>query len=94
MVEYIERLALLSSLCQANYPWADFNDAIEIVENIPAADVAEVVHGRFEMGNKRPKTYIRTCSVCRKDAYFCGVGCGYNYCPNCVAKMDLEGNNG
>lgn len=43
MAEYIEREALLVSLCQGNYPWTDFNDAIEIVENQQAADVSAVV---------------------------------------------------
>ena len=45
-------------------------------------------HGYWENANGRPKTYIRKCSVCGKEAYFCGRGCSYKFCPNCGAKMD------
>ena len=50
-------------------------------------DAVEVVHGRWKKANNRPKSYIRVCSVCGKEAYFCGKGCSYKYCPNCGAKM-------
>lgn len=53
-------------------------------------DAVEVVHGRWEKANNRPKSYIRVCSACGKEAYFCGEGCSYKYCPNCGAKMDGE----
>ena len=34
------------------------------------------------------KSYLRRCSKCGKDSYFCGgEGCSYNFCPNCGAKM-------
>lgn len=45
-------------------------------------------YGRWEKANKRPKSYIYRCSVCGKEAYFCGVVCGYGYCPNCGAKLN------
>ena len=45
-------------------------------------------HGYWENANGRPKTYIRKCSVCGKEAYFCGRGCSYKFCPNCGCKMD------
>ena len=35
------------------------------------------------------KSYVRRCSACGKDAYFCGKGCSYKYCPNCGAKMEV-----
>lgn len=47
-------------------------------------------HGYWENANGRPKTYIRKCSVCGKEAYFCGRGCSYKFCPNCGSKMRLE----
>lgn len=53
-------------------------------------DAVEVVHGRWEKANNRPKSYIRVCTVCGKEAYFCGEGCSYKYCPNCGSKMDGE----
>lgn len=49
-----------------------------------------VRHGYWENANGRPKTYIRKCSVCGKEAYFCGRGCSYKFCPNCGCKMDGE----
>lgn len=59
-----------------------------ILQEAPTVDAVEVVHGRWEKANNRPKSYIRVCSVCGKEAYFCGKGCSYKYCPNCGAKMD------
>lgn len=57
------------------------------IESIPAADVVEVVHGRWGehifdgiMGG-RPRTYM--CSFCN---YTFPVKT--NYCPNCGANMD------
>ena len=50
-----------------------------------AADVAPVVHGRWETNSDRPDTLI--CSVCK-----CGFDMWkhdpHNFCPNCGAKMD------
>ena len=46
-----------------------------------------VKEGEWKNGNNRPKTYIRICSVCGKEAYFCGLGCSYKFCPNCGARM-------
>lgn len=48
----------------------------------PAADVAPVVHGRWiEMADHA------TCSACGCACY-AGSAMGYDYCPNCGAKMD------
>lgn len=43
--------------------------------------------GRWLWANTRPKTYLRKCSTCGGEAYFCGTGCGYKFCPNCGADM-------
>ena len=55
--------------------------------SIPAADVAEVVHGQWLTHSNRPDSLI--CSVCE-----CGFDMWkhdkHNFCPNCGAKMDLE----
>ena len=56
----------------------------------PTIEADPVRHGYWENANGRPKTYIRKCSVCGKEAYFCGRGCSYKFCPNCGAKMRLE----
>lgn len=61
----------------------------EYAENLPAADVAPVRHGRWETNSDRPDTLI--CSMCK-----CGFDMWkhdpHNYCPNCGAKMDGDSN--
>lgn len=56
------------------------NEIIDVFDNLPAADVAPVVHG-YWINNKCTDTII--CSECKK--YF-----PYKtfYCPHCGAKMD------
>ena len=86
MVEYIEREALKSQIAEnklmAREPAA--KRILAMIDDIPAADVAPVVHGhwirqdesftRFKCSN--PECGIENCS-------------GFeNYCPNCGAKMD------
>lgn len=55
------------------------------IREMPAADVAEVVHGEWETNSDRPDSLI--CSVCK-----CGFDMWkhdpHNYCPNCGARMD------
>lgn len=58
---------------------------LEYAENLPAADVAPVVHGRWEC--RKP------CPICGEDR-FKGLDADIwadwepLYCPNCGAKMD------
>lgn len=58
------------------------------IKNAPTIEAEPVRHGYWENANGRPNTYIRKCSVCGKEAYFCGRGCSYKFCPNCGCKMD------
>lgn len=67
--------------------------AVESVfRDMPAADVAEVVHGqwvhsRYEECSERFE--IVKCSQCGHEAYAMAFYVrGGNYCPNCGAKMD------
>ena len=70
---------------------APLMDACVLAIKAIKADAVEVKHGRWE-----PRTdvvgFVR-CSVCRD----CNIyddwadGKKWNYCPNCGAKMDLEG---
>ena len=58
----------------------------QIVSNLPAADVAEVRHGRLNfLQEDRVWCYCGVCSVCGNYVQ------AWNYCPNCGARMDKEG---
>jgi hypothetical protein len=52
----------------------------------PTVDAVEVVHGRWEDVALRFNQTKEKCSVCGGIVY----AHGYNYCPNCGAKMDGE----
>lgn len=62
----------------------------EMLSLLPAADVAPVVHGKWEWfgpcydGNGK---FWGTCSVCQTRQR---LGDYYTHCPVCGAKMDLE----
>lgn len=97
MAEYIERGALMQfPIRRDHYDRKNGNKhfingietVLEYAENLPAADVAPVVHGRWErLGPNRLVTdcMCGTCSACK-------VRCKYivntMLCPNCGAKMD------
>lgn len=83
--EYQDRLRMLD-YCGDTVAW---NIAAEINE-IPSADVAPVVHGRWIL---YPRPHYFKCSKCKytvpyKKAYAHNGGREYNYCPHCGAKMD------
>lgn len=85
MAEYIELEAAIEAImCEppdAHYPqW--YADKIKAV---PAADVAPVRHGKWEIVvGSNGKEYM-VCTGCRKQQDLTGV---FSYCPNCGAKMD------
>ena len=91
MAEYIEREAAKRELLE----WAVIiqqprhllsGDAMCVLDNIPAADVAPVVHGQWE---RRGSSWH--CTRCgRGYRIICGAVAanGHKYCPNCGAKMD------
>lgn len=107
MSDYIDREAIMRKFADHvrrsnNSDFAQtptWNQAVQIVEDSPAADVAPVVHGRWiddkgnfvpwdEMNKNCPR-YSAFCSVCGEwltasDEYPT-IG---NFCPNCGAKMD------
>jgi hypothetical protein len=69
-------------------------NAIELIDDIPAADVAPVVHGRWisweKAGNFVPSPDRHECSVCHDAAQVLvnGFELLSDYCPNCGAKMN------
>ena len=98
MDEYIKREALYEKAYwhgehpDVGNPFPDGVEAIDIedVDAIPAADVAPVRHGRWlEVREKRLfGEHYFLCSNCKSRN---GLMISFNYCPNCRAKMDLEG---
>ena len=92
MKEYIEREALNKvidyeiEVCNSGIA----KGALEFlkVRVEPAADVAEVRHGRWEERpvNVGTPTTDFFCSECN----FVSFHWRYNYCPDCGAKMDKE----
>ena len=68
-----------------------YGELIGCIEDARAANVAEVVHGRWiwnEEGEIDWDQFYR-CSNCGDKEYW-----ESNFCPNCGAKMDLEDNDG
>ena len=62
------------------------------IVDAPTVDAVEVVHGRWETVSSM-LGYL-CCSQC-KDVYIWETWLGdgtWNYCPNCGAKMDGDGN--
>ena len=67
------------------YPMIEITEKewIRLINAAPAADVVEVVHGRWIPFHSQVAGYIQYCSACE-------IGCTWqpNYCPNCGARMD------
>lgn len=92
MAEYIEREALLDSICHETCRIA-FCGATNCafmtkVCSAPAADVAPVVHGRWvSVAGKRD----RICSRCLRNEPYKNADDDaevFEFCPHCGAKMD------
>lgn len=69
-----------------------WDEIIDALENIPSADVAPVVHGRWIHSRYEDcsEQFERVkCSQCNHEAYAMAFYVrGGNYCPKCGAKMD------
>lgn len=94
MKEYIERAAVID-LITRRYELPEL--CTHEINSIPAADVAEVRHGRWFFTEYE----FFTCSVCGESYYngaestaqaesYLNSGHTYKYCPNCGARMDKE----
>lgn len=85
MAEYIERKIVEDS---AEYDiYHNLVVPIRKVRDVPAADVAPVVHGKWVVGGVHGNGVIGNwkCDICK------GVSLKETlYCPYCGAKMDLE----
>ena len=100
MDEYIKREAVIDLITRR---YENPEICTQEINSIPVADVAPVVHGRWvkieehivlTYNTYSPMTITsETCSECNVRSIFLGRK-GYvkdNSCPNCGAKMDLEG---
>lgn len=77
-----------------DYRQATMTDAKREIADMPAADVAPVVHGRWIDAypdiEPNPMFMYGICSECGFEQ---GISKYLNYCPNCGAKMDGGNNN-
>ena len=108
MTEYIEREALevelnhrLNFLMGENGEYdhytSGFDEAVTRVENFPDADVAPVVHGRWDDSGRYTYPSGNTAVRCTN----CGCALteseyrlnNWNYCPVCGARMDGSDND-
>ncbi len=61
------------------------------LRELPAADVREVVHGRWEeLPPACNGALLTRCTACRRILTDVELGMVKRFCPNCGAKMDLE----
>ena len=82
MAEYIDREAALMKLMQDGCSAKN----LQSISDMPAADVAPVVHGHWIEKEKYSFGIMYDCSLC--DNLILDNGYSWNYCPNCGAKMD------
>lgn len=85
-VKAVEKYGLTNGVVLGRHTGLAICIASEIAD-IPAADVAPVVHGRWIHDGRRIESGIDWChcSECGKSDNFCART---NYCPNCGAIMD------
>ena len=87
MKEYIER-ASVHSIIERTSTFAFTRGGMhEKIDSLPAADVVEVRHGRWETAPCNG-VYDMRCSAC---GFAPGIRFySSDYCPNCGARMDKE----
>ena len=93
MPKYVDADALLEQMKLRRFFVGRLSDPICIIEDAPAADVAEVRHGRWVQSDL-DKDFV-TCSECKRMKLQNRMAWnlntaehwGLHYCPNCGAKM-------
>lgn len=88
MSEYIDRQSLINHLNQSAAEY--YSRAVErVIELEPAADVAPVRRGQWKPAGL---TFMGESMDCPECGYriATSIGRGWNYCPNCGAKMEVE----
>ena len=89
MAEYIKREYAVDAVLDVYYDTPDIDLSGEkfeaAIRKIQAVDVAPVRHGRWLCVDTDTEQFF-LCNRCKKKEYW-----ESDYCPNCGAKMDLEG---
>ena len=83
--DYISREAALTALQDSDL----FNTTerqLRAIRELPAADVAEVVHARWE--RVRSNWYCTGCNKGYRITKGAQMASSFSYCPNCGAKID------
>lgn len=93
--EYLEYGALIDYLEKRMEKYPVFLGVVcPRIADFPKADVVEVKHGRWlkHITDELHEVWCDKCSVCGFELDDLITAEGYNYCPNCGAKMDGENN--
>ena len=94
MKEYIERAVALDVVKRTS---GDYVAAWSEIVHLPAADVAEVMHGRWVFDHMTGEwSYYSHCSDIRNflQSAIEDVEKRHKYCLNCGARMGKEANHG
>ena len=94
MKEYVDRKQVENALTMeavksSNCKIRTFARAISVLNSVPAADVAPVVHGKWIQCFEDWRMQIEgdKCSICGFEHYGTPRG-EFKFCPNCGAKID------
>lgn len=95
MADYIDREALKEAFWDACNNCLSEDDVADLIDRMPAADVAPVDHGRWVQEREIESHFLGSgtsfhCSACGRKAGHNQVK-AYHYCPRCGAKMDKDG---
>lgn len=91
MSDYIKREDVIEKIKERINNPAIIGWLIDIISSFPAADVAEVRHGKWITPHWCNSTSCANCSECGFEAQhgeYQGVQDYYKLCPSCGAKMD------
>lgn len=90
MTEYITKAQAIHAMEQVTQPECFIEDTrkdfAKIIEKLPAADVAPVVHARWRYVGSNWECSCCLFPVPRKSSF-------YHWCPQCGARMDGEEND-
>ena len=96
MKKYIDADLLKNEICKNKIMSRELiaQRILHIIDNQPAADVAEFSHGKWENMTEVDSAYLNTyrCSDCGTTFWIDEIpeDANYNHCPNCGAKMDKK----